>query len=131
MSTLTVNGPSLLYKAEAYDEPERVNRLGLYPYFRPIASAQGTEVRLADGRTVLMLGSNSYLGLVDHPELKRAASAAVGKYGTGSTGSRFLNGTLDIHLELEERLAALVHKETAASKPTWGSSPPWWARGTA
>ena len=82
----------------------------MYPYFRTISSAQDTEV-IIDGKKVLMLGSNSYLGLTNHPQIKAAAQAAVEKYGTGCAGSRFLNGTLDIHLELEAALAKLVNKE--------------------
>jgi 8-amino-7-oxononanoate synthase len=85
---------------------------GLYPYFRPISSAQGTEVTLA-GKRVLMFGSNSYMGLTDHPKVKAAAIAATRKYGTGCAGSRFLNGTLDIHLACEEKLARFVKKEEA------------------
>jgi 8-amino-7-oxononanoate synthase len=85
---------------------------GLYPYFRPISSAQGTEVTL-NGKRVLMFGSNSYMGLTDHPKVKEAALAAIGKYGTGCSGSRFLNGTLDLHLACEEKLAHFVKKEDA------------------
>ncbi|MBN2505904.1 MAG: aminotransferase class I/II-fold pyridoxal phosphate-dependent enzyme [Verrucomicrobia bacterium] len=84
--------------------------MGLYPYFRTISSAQDTEV-IINGKKVLMLGSNSYLGLTNHPKIKEAARAAVAKYGTGCAGSRFLNGSLDIHLELERELARLVNKE--------------------
>ncbi|MGA2865144.1 MAG: aminotransferase class I/II-fold pyridoxal phosphate-dependent enzyme [Verrucomicrobiota bacterium] len=84
--------------------------MGLYPYFRVISSAQDTEVMI-NGKKVLMLGSNSYLGLTNHPRIKEAARAAVEKYGTGCAGSRFLNGTLEIHLELERELAKLVRKE--------------------
>ncbi|MGC8743310.1 MAG: aminotransferase class I/II-fold pyridoxal phosphate-dependent enzyme [Verrucomicrobiia bacterium] len=84
--------------------------MGLYPYFRTISSAQDTEV-IIDGKKVLMLGSNSYLGLTNHPKIKEAAKAAVEKFGTGCAGSRFLNGTLEIHLELEQALAKLVNKE--------------------
>ncbi|MGC8989541.1 MAG: aminotransferase class I/II-fold pyridoxal phosphate-dependent enzyme [Verrucomicrobiia bacterium] len=84
--------------------------MGLYPYFRTISTAQDTEVTINDKR-VLMLGSNSYLGLTNHPKIKEAAKAAIEKYGTGCAGSRFLNGTLDIHLELEQALARLVGKE--------------------
>jgi 8-amino-7-oxononanoate synthase len=87
-----------------------VRALGLYPYFRTISSAQDTEV-IINGQKVLMLGSNSYLGLTNHPKIKEAAQAAVAKYGTGCAGSRFLNGSLDIHLELEQALARLVNKE--------------------
>ncbi|HOK77981.1 MAG TPA: aminotransferase class I/II-fold pyridoxal phosphate-dependent enzyme [Verrucomicrobiota bacterium] len=84
--------------------------MGLYPYFRTISTAQDTEVTINEKR-VLMLGSNSYLGLTNHPKIKEAAKAAIEKYGTGCAGSRFLNGTLDIHLELEQALARLVGKE--------------------
>lgn len=83
---------------------------GLYPYFRPIESAQDTEVMI-DGKRVLMFGSNSYLGLTNHPIIKEASKKAIDKYGTGCAGSRFLNGTLDIHIELENRLASYVGKE--------------------
>ena len=83
---------------------------GLYPYFRPIESAQDTEV-IIDGQRVLMFGSNSYLGLTNHPKIKEASKKAIDKYGTGCAGSRFLNGTLDIHIELENRLASYVGKE--------------------
>ena len=93
-----------------YDEPQKIKALGVYPYFRPIESDQDTEVMI-NGKPVLMFGSNSYLGLTNHPKLKEAAIKAVEKYGTGCAGSRFLNGTLDIHLELEEKLANLVHKD--------------------
>jgi 8-amino-7-oxononanoate synthase len=83
---------------------------GLYPYFRPIESAQDTEVMI-DHKRVLMFGSNSYLGLTNHPKIKEASKKAIDKYGTGCAGSRFLNGTLDIHIELENRLASFVGKE--------------------
>jgi 8-amino-7-oxononanoate synthase len=83
---------------------------GLYPYFRPIESAQDTEVMI-DNHRVLMFGSNSYLGLTNHPKIKEASKKAIDKYGTGCAGSRFLNGTLDIHIELEDRLAAYTGKE--------------------
>lgn len=83
---------------------------GLYPYFRPIESAQDTEVMI-DNNRVLMFGSNSYLGLTNHPKIKEASKKAIDKYGTGCAGSRFLNGTLDIHIELEDRLAAYTGKE--------------------
>jgi len=95
-----------------YDVPQKYKELGVYPYFRPIESDQDTVVTIA-GKRVLMFGSNSYLGLTNHPELKEGAIKAVEKYGTGCAGSRFLNGTLDIHLELEDRLAKLVKKESA------------------
>jgi 8-amino-7-oxononanoate synthase len=103
--------PALLQKAKNYTRSKDVKAQGLYPYFRPISSAQDTEVTI-EGQKVLMLGSNSYLGLTNHPEIKAAVQSAVEKYGSGCAGSRFLNGTLDIHLELEMRLAELVNKES-------------------
>ena len=99
-------------KLACYTEPQRAQAAGIYPYFRKIESDQDTEV-LIDGKKVLMFGSNAYLGLTNHPEVKAAAIAAVEKYGTGCAGSRFLKGTLDSHLELEKRLAAFAGKEDA------------------
>jgi 8-amino-7-oxononanoate synthase len=103
-------GGALLDKVRNFKTAAQLRQLGLYPYFRTISSAQDTEVMI-DGKKVLMLGSNSYLGLTNHPRIKAAAQAAVEKYGTGCAGSRFLNGSLDIHLELEAALGQLVNKE--------------------
>ncbi|MDE1192434.1 MAG: pyridoxal phosphate-dependent aminotransferase family protein [Arachidicoccus sp.] len=89
-----------------------IKEKGLYPYFRAIESGQDTEVFIK-GKKVLMFGSNSYLGLTNHPRIEEAAKKAIEKYGTGCAGSRFLNGTLDIHIELEKRLAKFVGKEDA------------------
>lgn len=86
-------------------------KAGLYPFFRQIESDQDTEVMI-NGKKVLMFGSNSYLGLTNHPKIKEASKKAIDKYGTGCAGSRFLNGTLDIHIELENKLAKLVQKES-------------------
>lgn len=99
-------------KLSLYNEPQRVKELGIYPYFRPISSEQDTEV-IMRGEKVLMFGSNSYLGLTNHPKIKEASIEAIKKYGTGCAGSPFLNGTLDIHIELEEKLADYVGKEKA------------------
>jgi 8-amino-7-oxononanoate synthase len=85
---------------------------GLYPYFRVIESAQDPEVMI-NGRRMVMVGSNNYLGLTNHPKVKEAAINAVKKYGSGCAGSRFLNGTLTIHVELEEKLAKFIRKEAA------------------
>ncbi len=102
----------LFKKVRQFDAVRRIKAAGFYPYFRPISSAQDTEVQL-NGRQVVMLGSNSYLGLTNDPEVKEAAARALQQYGSGCAGSRFLNGTLDIHLELERELAELVGKEAA------------------
>ena len=99
-------------KLDKYQEPQKAKAAGIYPYFRAISSEQDPEV-IINGRKVMMFGSNCYTGLVNHPKVKEAAIAAIKKYGTGCAGSPFLNGTLDIHKELEARLAAYVGKEDA------------------
>ncbi|MFB6230518.1 MAG: aminotransferase class I/II-fold pyridoxal phosphate-dependent enzyme [Salinibacter sp.] len=90
----------------------RVKQADLYPYFRPIEQSEGTRA-VMDGDELIMAGSNNYLGLTSDPRVKEAAQEATAKYGTGCTGSRFLNGTLDLHLELEARLADFMGKEKA------------------
>jgi 8-amino-7-oxononanoate synthase len=100
-----------------YDEPQKVMKSGLYPYFRAIESDQDAVVTI-NGKRVLMFGSNSYLGLTCHPKIKEAACAAIKKYGTGCAGSRYLNGTLDIHLQLEELLADFIGKEEVIAYST-------------
>ena len=99
-------------KLSEYQIPQQAKAAGIYPYFREIESEQDTEV-VINGRKVLMFGSNSYMGLTNHPKVKEAAIEATKKYGTGLAGSPFLNGTLDIHKELEAKLAAFVGKEDA------------------
>jgi 8-amino-7-oxononanoate synthase len=90
---------------------------GMYPYYRALSSAQDPVV-LCDDRELVMLGSNNYLGLANHPEVKEAAAVALALYGTGVAGSRLLNGTLDLHVELEERLAEFTRRESALVFPT-------------
>ena len=102
----------LKQKCAQYRVPQEAQAQGIYPYYKPIESEQSTVVKI-HGKDVLMFGSNSYLGLSNDPRLKEAAKAAIDKYGTSCSGSRFLNGTLDIHVELEEKLARLVGKEEA------------------
>lgn len=104
-------------KCYSYHDPDQVRGLGLYPYFRTISSGQDPVVEM-DGRQVVMLGSNNYLGLTSHPEIKQAAAEAVQQYGSGTAGSRFLNGTLAIHTELEEALAAFMGRESALTFST-------------
>ena len=98
--------------------PQEIQAAGIYPYYRPISSGQDPVVRMADGSSSLMFGSNSYLGLSDDPRLKEAAIEAIRKYGTSCSGSRFLNGTLDIHEELEAKLAKFVGKNQAVTFST-------------
>ncbi len=102
----------LLEKCRSYTAPRDVRAMGIYPYFHPIQSAPGDEV-VVDGKPCIMAGSNNYLGLVNHPKVKEAAAKAAMEFGSGCTGSRFLNGTLDLHLELEHRLARFIGKERA------------------
>lgn len=99
-------------KCYEFEEAEKARQMGYYPYFHPVSSAEDTEV-VVDGKKLIMLGSNNYLGLTTHPYVKKKAQEAIEIYGTGSCGSRFLNGTLDIHEELEEELAKFVGKEKA------------------
>ena len=110
---IRVNHPDLLQeKVLQFTRAEEIKAAGLYPYFRVIESDQDTEV-IINGKKVLMFGSNSYLGLTNHPYIKQASIDAINKYGCGCAGSRFLNGTLDIHLELEDKLAEFVGKDAA------------------
>ena len=99
-------------KLAKYDLPQQYMAMGVYPYFRTIDSHQDTEV-LMDGKKVLMFGSNAYTGLTYDKRIIEAAKAATDKYGTGCAGSRLLNGTLDIHVELEKELAEFVGKDDA------------------
>lgn len=96
----------------SFSAAKEARQKGIYPYFRPIESAQDTEV-IINGKKVLMFGSNSYLGLTNHPYIKESAQKAIRKYGSGCAGSRFLNGTLDLHLELENKIAVFTGKEAA------------------
>ncbi len=100
----------LFQKCYDFTRADEVKALGLYPYFRPIEQNDGPIVTMA-GRRVIMAGSNNYLGLTTHPKVKEAAINAVKRYGSSCTGSRYLNGTLDIHLELEEKLAEFFGRE--------------------
>jgi 8-amino-7-oxononanoate synthase len=99
-------------KCFKFNAAKQLQKAGVYPFFRVIESAQDPEV-VINGRKMVMVGSNNYLGLTNHPKVKEAAIEAVKKYGTGCAGSRFLNGTLDIHVKLEEKLASFMRKEAA------------------
>lgn len=107
----------LFQKCREHDLAEAVRALGIYPYFKPLNSGQDNRVCL-EGRETLMLGSNNYLGLTSDERVKAAAIAALERYGSGCSGSRFLNGTLDLHLALEADLAAFLHKEAVCTFST-------------
>ncbi len=102
----------LFAKCAAFRKPEELQQLGIYPYFQPIAESEGTEVMI-HGRRLLMIGSNNYLGITHDPRVQEAAQKAVRRYGSGCTGSRFLNGTLELHEELERNLAEFLGREAA------------------
>ena len=102
----------LFNKCRNFTAAREVQKAGFYPYFREISSAPDTEV-IVEGKKVIMIGSNNYLGLTNHPKVIEKIHWAVDKYGSGCTGSRFLNGTLDIHVELEQKLAEFMQRETA------------------
>ena len=91
-----------------YREPQKYMAAGVYPYFREITSKQMTEVTDIDGHKILMFGSNAYQGLTNDQRVIDAAKAALDKYGSGCAGSRFLNGTLDLHVQLEKELAEFI-----------------------
>jgi 8-amino-7-oxononanoate synthase len=100
----------LFTKCYEFTRADEVKASGYYPYFRPIEENEGPVVQI-EGKKVIMAGSNNYLGLTAHPKVKEAAIKAVEKYGTGCSGSRYLTGTLDLHIQLEERLAKFFNKE--------------------
>jgi 8-amino-7-oxononanoate synthase len=104
-------------KCYRYDVAQRVRQAGVYTFFRVVESAQDPEVTI-DGRRLIMLGSNNYLGLTNDPRVKEAAIQAIRRYGSGCAGSRFLNGTLDLHVLLEERLADFTRQEAAVTFAT-------------
>ena len=108
---------SLLKKCREFTRAEEIRAMGLYPYFHTLESRQDTEV-IMEGQRRIMLGSNNYLGLTVHPEVMAAAEEAVKTLGTGCSGSRFLNGTLSLHLQLERELSEFLGKETAITYST-------------
>jgi 8-amino-7-oxononanoate synthase len=101
----------LFTKCFEFTRADEVKALGVYPYFRPIEENEGPVVQI-EGRKIIMAGSNNYLGLTAHPKVVEAAVKAVEKYGTGCSGSRYLTGTLDLHIELENRLAKFFNAES-------------------
>lgn len=107
----------LFKKCNDYKRVELMKEKGIYPYYIPLTTGQDTEVVMQDHRTI-MIGSNNYLGLTSHPEVVEAGIAALKKYGSGCSGSRFLNGTLDIHIDLENELAKFLGKEEVVTFST-------------
>jgi 7-keto-8-aminopelargonate synthetase-like enzyme len=107
----------LFEKCRKYTAAKEVMAAGFYPYFRVVESEQNPEV-IVEGKKMIMLGSNNYLGLTSHPKVKEAAIEAIKKYGSGCAGSRFLNGTLDIHVKLEDKLAKFFRKDAALTFST-------------
>ncbi|MEA2005295.1 MAG: aminotransferase class I/II-fold pyridoxal phosphate-dependent enzyme [Acidobacteriota bacterium] len=108
---------SIFDKCYDFTRAEEAMEMGIYPYFTPIEEVKGDIVKV-DGHGMIMVGSNNYLGLINHPRALKAAKEAIDKYGVSTCGSRFLNGTLDIHVELEERLARFMKKEAALAFST-------------
>lgn len=104
-------------KCHTFTRAEEAMAMGVYPYFTPIQEVRGNKV-VVDGQEMIMVGSNNYLGLLDHPKVEKAARDAIERYGVATCGSRFLNGTLDIHVELEDRLARFMKKEAALTFST-------------
>lgn len=104
-------------KCYNFKRADEAKAMGMYPYFTPIQEVKGNKVRV-DGKEMIMVGSNNYLGLINHPRVMKAAKEAVDRYGVATCGSRFLNGTLDIHIELEKKLAEFMKKEAALAFST-------------
>ncbi|MHA1475317.1 MAG: aminotransferase class I/II-fold pyridoxal phosphate-dependent enzyme [Promethearchaeota archaeon] len=107
----------LFRKAQKYTLPQEIKKMGLYPYFIPADGIIGPITQI-QGKPTLMFGSNNYMGLTNHPEMIKAGCEALKTHGTGCTGSRFLNGTLELHLELEEKLAKFMGKEACVTFST-------------
>ncbi|NDJ52830.1 MAG: pyridoxal phosphate-dependent aminotransferase family protein [Chloroflexi bacterium] len=112
MDTLQPTTTDIFEKQHSFTRAKQAQAFGIYPYFVPFDDSEGTIVKY-EGREIIMIGSNNYLGLTTHPKVREAAIEAVQKFGTSCTGSRYMNGTLRLHRELEERLAAFVGKEEA------------------
>ncbi len=112
MDTQTLQHVRLFDKCKNFTKAREIQKAGLYPYFKPISQSEDTVVTI-EGKGRIMMGSNNYLGLTHHPDVLAASRSALERYGSGCTGSRFLNGTLDLHELLEERLAAFFQKEAA------------------
>src|SRR3972149_5796822 len=107
----------LFDKMRSFTRAKEAIEMGVYPFFQPLSDSEGATA-IFKGKEVVMIGSNNYLGLTTHPKVRQAAIEAIERFGTSCTGSRFLNGTLEFHLELDRRLAKFVGKEAALVFPT-------------
>ncbi len=112
MDNPTLQKVALFQKCSNFSTARDLEKAGLYPYFKPISDSQDTTVTI-EGEEKIMMGSNNYLGITHHPKVLEASKEAMDRLGSGCTGSRFLNGTLDLHEQLESRLAAFIGKESA------------------
>ncbi len=110
MDTQVLQSIALFEKCRKFTKAKEVQAAGMYPYFKPISDSEDTAV-VIEGQKRIMLGSNNYLGLTHHPKVLEAAARALHRYGSGCTGSRFLNGTLDLHIQLERSIAEFLGKE--------------------
>jgi 8-amino-7-oxononanoate synthase len=117
LEVVEVKTPDVFEKCRKFTKAKEAMAAGVYPYFHVVESEQNPEV-IVEGRKMIMLGSNNYLGLTSHPKVKEAAIAAVQKYGSGCAGTRLLNGNLEIHMKLEEKLASFFRKEAALTFAT-------------
>ncbi len=115
--TLVEEMADIFDKAREFTAAKEAMEMGIYPFFRPFSDTEG-NIAIFEGKEVVMIGSNNYLGLTTHPKLRQAAKDAIDRYGTSVTGSRFLNGTLQLHLDLDRRLADFVGMEAALVFPT-------------
>ena len=112
ISNVSTCAPDVLTKAYEFHAADDARRAGVYPYFKPFDYNDGPEA-VIDGKRVTMFGSNNYLGLTTHPKVREAAVAAIGRFGTSMTGSRFVNGSMKLHGEFEERIASFYGRESA------------------
>ena len=117
MKQKTIQKNSLIKRSNIITRVHKLKDSGMYPYFNAVGSTQGATT-IINNKEVLMFGSNNYLGLTGHPLIKEAAKKAIDKYGTSCTGSRFMNGTIDLHLELENELKSFLNKEAVIIFPT-------------
>ena len=117
LEVVEVKTPDVFEKCRKFTKAKEAMAAGVYPYYHVVESEQNPEV-VVEGRKMIMLGSNNYLGLTSHPKVKEAAIEAIRRFGTGCAGTRLLNGNLEIHMKLEEKLASFFRKEAALTFAT-------------